>query len=301
MKKSIVALALSLAMGLTLTACSGGGGTAVKPAGSTPPAGVSAAPQSNPPAGEKRTLKVGMECAYAPYNWTQSTDANGAVAISGTNDYAYGYDVMMAKKICDTLGWDLEIVRSDWDGLVMGVQSGTIDCAIAGQSITADRSEIVDFTSPYYYATIVTLVKTGGKYENAKSVADLSGATATSQMNTIWYDNCLPQIKDANILPAQENAPAMLVALNANTCDIVVTDQPTGKAALIAYPEFKLLDFTNTDGAFQVSDEDINIGISVQKGNTELRDAMNGVLDTMTADDFTALMDEAISVQPLSN
>lgn len=288
--KRFTALVLSLALVFSLTACAPSGGDTGN-ASSPAPSGDTAT----------RTLKVGMECAYAPYNWTQSTDANGAVKITGSNEYAYGYDVMMAKKICDTLGWNLEIVRSDWDGLVMGVQSGTIDCAIAGQSITAERAEMVDFTSPYYYATIVTLVKSGSKYENAASVADLAGATATSQLNTIWYDNCLPQIPDAKIISAQENAPAMLVALNSNACDIVVTDQPTGKAALSAYPEFKLLDFTGTDGAFNVSDEEINIGISAQKGNKELVDAINSVLTTMTADDFSAMMDEAISVQPLSN
>ena len=62
----------------------------------------------------------------------------------------------------------------------------------------------------------------------------------------------------------------------------------------------KLLDFTGTDGAFEVSDEDINIGISVQKGNTELLDAINGVLATLTEEDYTNMMNEAISVQPLS-
>lgn len=109
--------------------------------------------------GEKKTLRVGMECAYAPYNWTQSDDSNGAVPISGSSDYAYGYDVMMAKHICEELGWDLEIVKMDWDSLPTSVSSGAIDCAIAGQSITAKRLESVDFTDPYYYASIVTLVK----------------------------------------------------------------------------------------------------------------------------------------------
>ena len=249
---------------------------------------------------EKKTLKVAMECSYAPYNWTQPDDSNGAVPISGSSDYAYGYDVMMAKKICDELAYDLEIVKLDWDSLVPAVQSGKVDCVIAGQSITAERLQSVDFTEPYYYATIVTLVKTGGKFENAASVADLAGATATSQLNTIWYDNCLPQIPDGNIQPAQESAPAMLVALNSGRCDLVVTDKPTGQAALIAYPDFKLLDFTGTDGEFQVSDEDINIGISLKKGNTELKDAINSVLATMTKDDYNKMMEEAISVQPLS-
>ena len=143
--------------------------------------------------------------------------------------------------------------------------------------------------------------KKDSAYANAASVADLAGATATSQLGTIWYDTCLPQIENANILPAQETAPAMLVALNSGACDIVVTDRPTGQAALVAYPDFTLLDFGGGDGDFQVSDEDINIGISMKKGNTALKDAINEVLATMTTDDYNALMDEAISVQPLSD
>ena len=220
--------------------------------------------------------------------------------IKDSKDYVYGYDVMMAKKIADALGYNLEIVKLDWDSLVPAVQSGSVDCVIAGQSITSERLQMVDFSEPYYYASIVTLVKKDGAYANAKGVADLAGATCTSQLGTIWYDICLPQIPDANIQPAQESAPAMLVALESGRTDVVVTDMPTGMAAQVAYPDFQLLDFSGTDDDFQVSDEEINIGISVQKGNTELLDQINSVLDTMTTDDYDAMMQEAISVQPLS-
>ena len=250
---------------------------------------------------DKKVLKVAMECAYAPYNWTQPDDSNGAVPIADSNEYAYGYDVMMAKKIADELGYDLQIVRLDWDSLIPAVQTGQVDCVIAGQSITKERQEAVDFTDPYYYASIVTLVKAGGKYENATSVADLAGATCTSQQSTIWYTVCLTQIQDANILSATASAPDMLMSLEADKCDIVVTDQPTGKGALVAYPDFKMLEFGGGDDDFQVSDEDINIGISLKKGNTELKDAINGVLATMDKDDYAKMMDEAISVQPLAN
>ena len=62
-----------------------------------------------------------------------------------------------------------------------------------------------------------------------------------------------------------------------------------------------LLDFGGGEGDFQVSDEEINIGISMKKGNTELKEAIDSVLSTMTAEDFSAMMDEAIAAQPLSN
>ena len=247
------------------------------------------------------TLKVAMECGYAPYNWTQTTDANGAVRISGSTEYAYGYDVMMAKLIAEKLGKNLEIVKLDWDSLVPAVQSGTVDCVIAGQSITSDRLQMVDFTTPYYYASIVCLVNEGSKYEGAKGVGDLKGAVCTSQQNTVWYDVCLPQIENANILPAQESAPAMLVALSAGRVDLICTDMPTAQAALVAYPSFRLLDFTSSSDNFVVSQEEINIGIAVSKNNPELTAAINEVLATLTVDDFNAMMDEAISVQPLSN
>ncbi|HIV22907.1 MAG TPA: transporter substrate-binding domain-containing protein [Candidatus Merdiplasma excrementigallinarum] len=249
---------------------------------------------------EEKTLKVAMECSYAPYNWTQPDDSNGAVPISGSSDYAYGYDVMMAKHIAEELGYNLEIVKLDWDSLVPAVQSGTVDCVIAGQSITSERLQSVDFTEPYYYATIITLVRQDSPYAEAAGVSDLAGATCTSQQNTIWYDTCLPQIPDANILPAQESAPAMTMVLKSGGCDLVVTDMPTGTAACASDPDLKLLDFAGTDDDFEVSEEEINIGISLQKGNTELLDAINGVLSEMTVEDFNTMMDEAISVQPLS-
>ena len=92
---------------------------------------------------EDGVLTVAMECAYAPYNWTQSDDSNGAVPLKDSSDYANGYDIMMAKKICEANGWKLEVVRLDWDSLVPAVQTGKVDAVIAGQSMTADRMQQV--------------------------------------------------------------------------------------------------------------------------------------------------------------
>lgn len=290
-------MAGALALALSLSACGSSAASSSGAAGSAPAS--TAASASAGQTGDN-VLTVAMECAYAPYNWTQHDDANGAVPIKDSTDYAYGYDVMMAKTIAEALGMELEIVRLDWDSLVPAVQSGTVDCVIAGQSITAKRLQMVDFTEPYYYADVVTLVKADGPYANAKGIADLKGAKCTSQLNTIWYDSCLPQIEDANILAAQDSAPAMLVALESGACDLVCTDMPTAMAACVAYPDLKLLDFTDTDNDYEVSEEEVNIGISLKKGNTELQEKINGVLATMTPDDYTKMMNDAISVQPLN-
>ena len=247
-----------------------------------------------------KVLRVGMECGYAPYNWTQNDDSNGAVPIVDSTNYANGYDVMMAKYLADELGYELQIHKIDWDSLPVAVQSGTIDCVIAGQSITAERLQTVDFTVPYYYASIIAVTRDNTPYANATSVAELAGAKCTSQLNNVWYDVMLPQIENANIQPAMESAPLMLVALDSGSVDLIVTDQPTAMAAKLVYPNFVLLDMAE-DQDFEASQEDINIGISVKKGNTELLDKLNEALAPMTEQDFTDMMNQAIAIQPLTN
>ena len=296
--KKIFALALAMMMVLSLAACgsTSGAGSA---SGSAAASGSGVSSASGSTGVEDGVLTVAMECAYAPYNWSQPDDSNGAVPIKDSNEYANGYDVMMAQKLCDAIGWKLEVVRLDWDSLIPAVQSGTVDAVIAGQSMTADRAEQVDFAGPYLYATIVCLAKKDSKFASAKGISDLSGGTCTSQLGTIWYDSCLPQIKDAKIQTAAESAPAMLMALETGSVDFVCTDMPTAQGALVAYPDMTILNFANSGDDFKVSDEDVNIGISVRKGNTTLKDDLNKVLSTMNGDDFNKLMEKAISVQPI--
>ena len=294
--RRITCLVLALMLALSLAAC---GSSAASNQGTvqTDAAGGTGV--------EDGVLSIAMECAYAPYNWVQNDDSNGAVPIDNVpGSYANGYDVMIAKKICEANGWELKVSQSDWDSLVPGVQSGMFDAVIAGQSMTAERSEQVDFAGPYFYATIVCVTKKGSDFENAKSISDLSGGKCTAQIATIWYDQCLPQIQGAQIQTAAETAPAMLMALETGSVDFICTDMPTAQGAVAAYPDMTILDFSGTDGDFQFSDqvraENVNIGVSVKKGNTELKDKIDAVLSTMTQDDMNALMQQAIAVQPLS-
>ena len=310
--KKLMSMLLVLSMGLTLTAC---GGSSEPAADTETPAEAqeaeeetaeeTAAEGSDVVSGvDDGVLTVGMECAYAPYNWTQMDDSNGAVPISNVpGSYANGYDVMIAKKICEENGWELEVVSSAWDSLVPAVQSGTIDACIAGQSMTADRMAEVDMAGPYYYATIVCVTTKDSPYASAASIADLAGGKCTAQSGTIWYDSCLPQIENAELLSPAETAPAMIMSLETGTVDFICTDMPTAMGAQSKNEDLVILNFSGTDGDFQFASEEeraenVNIGISVKKGSTELLDSINKVLETMTEDDFNALMDEAISVQP---
>ena len=288
--RRILTVLLALALVFALAAC-----------------GQSASPAADAPAFtgvEDGVLTVGMECAYAPYNWMQQDDSNGAVPISNVpGAYANGYDVMIAKKICEANGWQLEIVSSAWESLTPAVQSKTMDANIAGQSMTADRMREVDMAGPYFYATIVCLTTKDSPYASAASIADLAGGRCTSQSGTIWYDTCLPQIADAELLAPADTAPAMIMELQTGEADFVCTDLPTAMGAAAKDPNLVILNFSGTDGDFQFADEaeraeNVNIGISVLKDNTTLLDAMNAVLSGMTEDDFNALMDQAIAIQP---
>ena len=293
--KKLTCLVLALVLTLSLSACGGKADTTT----------TAAAASATSTGVEDGVLTIAMECAYAPYNWTQGDDSNGAVPISNVpGSYANGYDVMIGKKIAEANGWKLEVIQSDWDSLVPGVQTGMFDAVIAGQSMTAERSEQVDFAGPYFYASIVCVTKKDSPFANAKSIADLAGGKCTAQIATIWYDQCLPQIEGAQVQTAAETAPAMLMALETGRADFICTDMPTAQGAVAAYPDMTILDFSGTDGDFQFSDEvraeNVNIGVSVKKGNTELKNKIDAVLSTMTQDDMNALMQQAISIQPLS-
>ena len=289
--KKMFTLILALVMALSLAACGG----------DVPFTGVEDGVFTGV---EDGVLTVGMECAYAPYNWTQMDDSNGAVPISNVpGAYANGYDVMIAKKICEANGWELEIVSSAWDSLTPAVQSKAMDANIAGQSMTADRMAEVDMAGPYYYATIVCVTTKDSPYASATSIADLAGGKCTSQSGTIWYDSCLSQIEGAELLAPAETAPNMIMQLQTGTVDFVCTDLPTAKGAVAKDDNLVILDFSGTTGDFQFASEqeraeNVNIGISVLKGNEELTNAVNRALSILDEEDFNALMDYAIAIQP---
>ena len=109
------------------------------------------------------TLKIGMECAYEPYNWTDTEGTSfGAVPISSEGQsglYANGYDVQIAQYVANRLGLKLEIYAMEWDSLIPAVNSGAIDAIVAGMSPTAERSEQLDFTDTYYESNLVVIIR----------------------------------------------------------------------------------------------------------------------------------------------
>ncbi|CAM3289988.1 transporter substrate-binding domain-containing protein [Brevibacillus invocatus] len=278
MKKLSSFLAIFLSAMILLTGC----GTS---SSSSPAEG--SAPASN------STFKVGLEAGYAPFNWTQMDDSNGAVKIDGSSEFAGGYDVEIAKRIAESLGKELVIVKTEWDGLVPALTSGKIDAIIAGMSPTAERKETIDFSDNYYKSNLVMVVKKGSKYEGATSIQDFKGAKVTAQLNTFHY-SVIPQIEGVEQQPALDNFPAMRVALESGVIDGYVSERPEAVSAAAANPNFVMVEFK--DG-FQTSEDDTAIAVGVQKGS-ELTQKINEALTGISEDERTQIMDEAIKNQP---
>lgn len=244
---------------------------------------------------QAEVFKVGLECGYAPFNWTQLDNSNDAVPIQGTKEFASGYDVEIAKIIANGLGRELVIVKTGWDGLVPSVQSGTIDAIIAGMSPTAERWKTIDFSDHYYKSDLVMVVKKGSPYENASSIQDFSGAKVTAQLNTFHY-TVIEQIEGVEKAQAMEDFPAMRVALESGIIDGYVSERPEGVSASTANANFVMVEFAEGQG-FEASDDDVAIAVGLKKGNSD-REKINEILAGISEDQRLTLMDNAIANQP---
>lgn len=248
---------------------------------------------SNSKIADDKIFKVGLECGYAPFNWTQMDASNGGVKIEGCAEYAGGYDVEIAKKIAEGLGKELVIVKTEWDGLTPALASGKIDAIIAGMSPTAERKLTIDFSDNYYKSDLVMVVKKGGKYENAASINDFRGAKVTGQLNTFHYI-VINQIEGVKEQPAMDNFPAMRVALESGVIDGYVSERPEGISASNANPNLKMIEFK--DG-FTTSDDDTAIAVGIKKGS-ELTSKINKILSGISEEERMSIMDAAIKNQP---
>lgn len=292
MKRRIsVLLTLVLTLGLFLTGC--GTVKTDTSAGTSDTADKTAATAAPSEETTDNTFKVGLECGYAPFNWTQMDKSNGAVPIDGAAEFAGGYDIEIAKKIADGLGKELVVVKTEWDGLVPALLSGKIDAIIAGMSPTAERKETIDFSDNYYKSDLVMVVKKGSPYETATSIQDFSGAKITAQLNTFHY-SVIDQIKDVKKQPAMDSFPAMRVALESGVIDGYVSERPEGVSASSANENFAMVEFTE---GFETSEDDTAIAVGIQKGS-ELTTKINEILAGISEEDRIGIMDTAIKNQP---
>lgn len=294
MKKKIFAMAMTGMMLMTTLAGCG--------------ASKSEATEATETTSNENVLRVGMECAYAPFNWTQDADStpNGskAVPIYDSNYYAYGYDVAVAKKIADELGMELEVHKVEWSSIGISLDAGDYDVIIAGMGRTAEREESYSFTEPYYYRDNCIVVKKGSKYEGVKGLSELAGTgcKVTTQLGTGWIP-LLDQIEGADLIGNYETTSECFMAVENGVADVCIVDLPTAQSAALTNENISIIQFDEAD-SFEGDDEMVNVCIATRKDDTALRDKIQGAMDSIGWNEKSVmddLMSEILTQQPAAN
>ena len=243
---------------------------------------------------DDNVLKVGMECGYQPYNWTQFDDSNGAVPIEGkTGQYANGYDVIISKNIAASLGKTHKIYAYEWESLIPAVESGALDFIIAGMSPTEERKQKIDFSAPYYESNLVIVVRKDGAYASATSIADFSGSKIVAQSGT-FHDEVIDQISGVLHQTPMDDFPTMIVALNSKTIDGYIAEEPGAIADCKANPDFTYIHLVNNESGFTITDlSNVTLAVGLKK-NSSLLDGVNSYLNSLTGRDRASFMNLAI-------
>lgn len=291
-------LATVLAACMLLAGC----GSSAAPSSSAPSNGEASTP-SEAPSSEGAapsealsgdTFTVGMECNYAPFNWTQLEQTETSVALGDGVSYGDGYDVVMASAIAEKLGKKLVIKKTAWDGLEPALSSGEIDAIIAGMTATPERAENADFTSPYYESDMVIIIR--GDDAELGAVTDiqqLSGKKVQGQKNTN-YDTVIDQIEGVQHMTPLDSYPLMVGALKSGDVDALTAELPVAKGVISTNPDLKIVQFEKDKG-FQV---DTSVSIAIKKGNTAMLEAVQGALDTIPEETRQQWMLDATQRQP---
>lgn len=293
--KSVLTTAIASSMSLVaLAGCSTGTAATTTAGGET----------SGSAAG-KEVLRVGMECAYAPFNWTQdeatTPDGSKAVKIFDSTFYAYGYDVAVSQMIADQLGMDLEIHKVEWSSIGISLDAGDYDCIIAGMGRTAEREMSYSFTTPYYYRDNCIVVKVDGAYAGVTGLSQLkgTGCKVTTQLGTGWIP-LLDQIDGAVTGSNYETTSECFMAVSNGVADVCIVDLPTAQSALLTNKDLKIIVFDESD-SFTGDDEMVNVCIATRKSDTALRDKIQGAMDALGWNDkakMDELMAKVIDQQP---
>ena len=303
-RRLFVTLKVSLLTMAMMAGCSSGGSDKME----TPTQGQQSTNETKADETKKEVLRVGMECAYAPFNWTQDADTtpdgSKAVKIYDSQFYAYGYDVAVAQKLADQLGMDLEIHKVEWSSIGISMDAGDYDCIIAGMGRTAEREMAYSFTDPYYYRDNCVVVKADGPFADVKGLSELAGkgCKVTTQLGTGWIP-LLDQIEGGITGSNYETTSECFMAVSNGVADVCIVDLPTAESALLTNKDLKIITFA-ADDTFKGDEEMVNVCIATRKSDTALRDKLQGAMTAIGWNDkakMDELMNKVIGQQPAAN
>ena len=220
------------------------------------------------------TLRVGMEAAYAPYNWQATEETEFTIPIENVSGaFADGYDVQITKAIAEGLEMEPVAIKLEWDGLIEALGQGQIDLIIAGMTATPERKESIDFTDPYYVGTYGLMVQKGSPYENATSIQDFKGAAVLGQKDTL-LDTVIDEIEGVNHLSPVPTVPDQISNLLAGSCDAITFDVGNIQSMTDAHPELVGIIFDEGKGF----SEEVPVNVGISKGQDDIVAKMNDIL-----------------------
>lgn len=254
---------------------------------------------------DNNTLVIGMECAYQPFNWTQSTSNEFTLPIDGTNEFADGYDIAVAKYLSKDLNRPVVIKRTNWEDLIPSLNSGSINMILAGMSSTAERRENIDFTDPYLESDLAFLIRTenlpaGNSKSNPASYQDLlnlfNGKSLVCQSGVVGDDIIEDYFVSAegvtiNHSAAQSTYPLAAIDVQRGISFAMPAELPVIEAMAnleglsVLYCDYSFLSEGDLEG--------LKVNIGIKKGNDALRNDLNASLGRLIQEQRSQMMGAA--------
>jgi lysine-arginine-ornithine-binding periplasmic protein len=213
-------------------------------------------------------VKIGTEGAYPPFNYL---DSNGDLK---------GFDIDVAKALCEAMKVECEFVTQDWDGIIPALQAGKFDAIIASMSITEERMQQVDFTNKYYNTPPAIAVPKDSALAGV-TPEDLKGIALGAQGSTTHSNYAEAKFSEADIklYPTAEEYKLDVAngRLDAVIDDVVVLSE------WLATPEGECCKILGT----LTPDPVINgpgAGIAIRKGEDDLKEMFNKAIEQIRAD-----------------
>jgi len=219
-------------------------------------------------ANDWKKIRVGVEGAYPPFSFVKP---------DGTLD---GFDIDMAKAIVEAAGAEVELIVSDWDGIIPALLAKKFDCIVASMSITEERKKKVAFTSKYYQTPAKFVVKKGIVSEFSRDA--IKGKSVGVQRATI-HDKYLTDNygKDVDV-KRYGTQDELYLDITAGRIDMFLSDSIAASEGFLQKPEGKEFQFIGPDLTDPRWFGD-GAGIAVRQQDTDLVDKLNAAIERIRA------------------
>lgn len=246
-------------------------------------------------------LRIGLECAYIPFNWVAEEENEFTLPISNhPGSHADGYDIQIAKKISSSLGRKVEIVQTTWESLITDLQMNAIDLIIAGMTETPERARQISFTEEYYRSelVLVTSEEVASSYQSPLSPEEfhalVEGENIVSQVATVTNDVIdvfASEYGAIHVTPVATFALAAQDVLNgsafAMTAELPVATSIVGKLDGLGIIHF-------AQEILGEAQSELGVSIGARKADADLITSINGVLSTISTQERERLMADAV-------